>query len=128
MRASQATIDFLIRYYEAIESGNSARIAKYYTQDIRLTFGNESEIQGRENLLGVFIPILGRVASLHHDIVNAWEEENGEVIVETVGTWNLVDGRSLEVNAVDIFLLLDGRFAQHRMVADNTPLVMALQT
>ncbi|MFI6956573.1 nuclear transport factor 2 family protein [Nocardia sp. NPDC050408] len=126
MRASEATLKFLTRYYDAIESADRDRISSYYTEDITLTFGNDPAIHGREKLLEVFIPILRRVRSLHHDIANAWEDGD-VIIVEAIGVWNLLDGRSVSANAVDIFVLTDGRFAEHRMVADNTPLFSALE-
>ncbi|KAH6955944.1 hypothetical protein BKA56DRAFT_624805 [Ilyonectria sp. MPI-CAGE-AT-0026] len=126
MYASKATLSFLTEYYDAIEANDRERIARYYTDDIALTFANNPIIHGRETLLDTFTQILDRVQSLHHDVLNAYEEDDGVLIVETMGTWNLKDERHISVRAIDIFTAIEGCFAKHVMVVDNGPLFSAL--
>ena len=92
MSASQATRDLLVEYYAAMESNDPRRYGAYYADEMTLTFGNSPTITGRENIVVAFTEVLSRVQSLHHDLVNVWEQADGVVVYESVGRWNLFDG------------------------------------
>ena len=126
MRASQATIDLLNEYYAAMESNEPQRYGTYYADDMTLTFGNSPTIKGRENVLAAFAEVLNRVRSLHHDLVNVWEQDGGVVVYESVGVWNLHDGTAVPINACTVLRLVDGQFADQRIYVDNAPVFAAL--
>jgi hypothetical protein len=75
--ASQATIDLLTKYYGAMESNDPRRYGTYYADDMTLTFANSPMIKGRDNVVAAFAEVLNRVRSLHHDLVNVWEQDGG---------------------------------------------------
>jgi ketosteroid isomerase-like protein len=126
VQASQATIDLLTEYYGAMESNDPRRYGTYYADDMSLTFGNDPTITGRENVVAAFTEVLQRVRSLHHDVVNVWEQNGGVVIYESVGVWNLFDGRKISINACTVLTLVDGKFADQRIYVDNAPVLAAL--
>ena len=126
MQASQATIDLLTEYYDAMESNDPRRYGTYYADDMTLTFGNSPAISGREGVVAAFAEVLGRVKSLHHDLVNVWEQDGGVVVYESVGTWNLFDGTAVSINACTVLTLVDGKFADQRIYVDNAPVAAAL--
>lgn len=126
MQASQATIDLLTEYYDAMESNDPRRYGTYYADDMTLTFGNSPTISGREGVVAAFAEVLGRVKSLHHDLVNVWEQDGGVVVYESVGTWNLFDGTAVSINACTVLTLVDGKFADQRIYVDNAPVAAAL--
>ena len=126
MQASQATIDLLNDYYDAMETNDPGRYGTYYADDMTLTFGNSPTISGREGVVAAFAEVLGRVKSLHHDLVNVWEQDGGVVVYESVGTWNLFDGTAVSINACTVLTLVDGKFADQRIYVDNAPVAAAL--
>jgi ketosteroid isomerase-like protein len=126
VQASQATIDLLTEYYGAMESNDPRRYGTYYADDMSLTFGNDPTITGRENVVAAFTEVLKRVRSLRQDVVNVWEQNGGVVIYESVGVWNLFDGRKIAINACTVLTLVDGKFADQRIYVDNAPVLAAL--
>jgi ketosteroid isomerase-like protein len=126
VQASQATIDLLTEYYGAMESNDPRRYGTYYADDMSLTFGNDPTITGRENVVAAFTEVLKRVRSLRQDVVNVWEQNGGVVIYESVGVWNLFDGRKISINACTVLTLVDGKFADQRIYVDNAPVLAAL--
>jgi hypothetical protein len=83
-------------------------------------------ITGWENVVAAFTEVLKRVRSLHHDVVNVWEQNDGVVIYESVGAWNLFDGTVISINACTVLTLVDGKFADQRIYVDNAPVLAAL--
>ena len=126
MRANQTTVDLLTEYYAAMESNDPRSYGAYYADDMTLTFGNSPTIRGRENVVAAFAEVLGRVRSLHHDLVNVWEQEGGVVVYESVGVWNLHDGTQVSINACTVLTVIDGKFTDQRIYVDNEPLTAAL--
>jgi ketosteroid isomerase-like protein len=126
MRASKATIDFLEAYYDAMGSGDPERYGAFYADDMSLTFANSPTVYGRPAVLAAFAAVLNRVRSLHHDLVNVWEEEGGTVIFESVGTWNLRGGETIAIRACSVFTLVEGHFTDQRIYVDNAPVLEAL--
>lgn len=126
MSASQETLDLLTEYYAAMESGDPGRYGAYYAEEMTLTFGNSPRISGRENVIAAFAEVLGRVRSLHHDLVTVWEHDGGVVVYESVGTWNLFDGHQVAVGACTVLTVVGGRFTDQRIYVDNAPVSAAL--
>ena len=126
MRASQATIDLLTKYYDAMEENDPERYGAYYADDMTLTFANSPAVTGRESAIAAFSDVLNKVRSLHHDLVNVWEEDGGVVIFESVGTWKLHNGTAISINACSVFTFVDGKFTDQRIYVDNAPVLAAL--
>ena len=126
MRASQATIDLLTKYYDAMEENDPERYGAYYADDMTLTFANSPAVTGRESAIAAFSDVLNKVRSLHHDLVNVWEEAGGVVIFESVGTWYPHNGTAISINACSVFTLVDGKFIDQRIYVDNAPVLAAL--
>jgi ketosteroid isomerase-like protein len=124
--ASQATIDLLTNYYDAMEANDPERYGAYYADDMTLTFANSTAVTSRESVIAAFSDVLNKVRSLHHDLVNVWEEDGGVVIFESVGTWNLHNGTAISINACSVFTLIDGKFTDQRIYVDNAPVFAAL--
>ena len=126
MSASQATLDLLTEYYAAMETSDPLRYGAYYAEGMTLTFGNSPTITGRENVIAAFAEVLGKVRSLHHDLVNVWEQSNGVILYESVGVWNLFDGTKISINACTVLTVANGKFADQRIYVDNAPVDAAL--
>lgn len=126
MRASQETVDLLTEYYAAMETNDPERYGKYFAEDITLTFAPAPTITGRDLALQAMSGLLGRVRSLHHDLVNVWEEDGGVVIFESIGVWHFHDRRSVSIKACSVFTVAGGKFTEQRIYVDNSPLFAML--
>ena len=126
MRASQATIDLLTDYYAAMEAKDVARYRAYYVDSMTVTFANNPRIDGAEAFLEALSGMLSQVHSVHHDLVEVWEDEGGAVIFESLGTWTLLDGTKLSIPACSVCTMEDGKFIDQHIYVDNTPLFAAL--
>ncbi|OZE37570.1 MULTISPECIES: nuclear transport factor 2 family protein [unclassified Rhodococcus (in: high G+C Gram-positive bacteria)] len=126
MRATSDTIDLLTEYYTAMQKNDPRQFAKYYAENMTLTFGNSPEIVGRENVVSAFSAALDRVESLAHDLVNAWEEDGGVVFFESLGRWTLRGGEVVEIKAASRITIVDGKFVDQRIYVDNAPVDEAL--
>ena len=127
MRARTETVRLLTEYYAAMEANNPGKFGSYYADDMTLTFGNSPEIKGRDNIISAFSAKLDEVTSLGHDLVNAWEEENGVVFFESIGRWTLRGGAVIEIKAASKITVVDGKFVDQRIYVDNAPLDEALE-
>lgn len=116
----------LTEYYAAMEANEPSRFGSYYADDMTLTFGNSSEIRGKENIIAAFSDKLNEVESLGHDLVNAWEEEDGVVFFESIGRWTLRSGVVIEIKAASKITMFGGKFVDQRIYVDNEPVFEAL--
>ncbi|MFG3151460.1 nuclear transport factor 2 family protein [Streptomyces sp. NPDC048219] len=126
MRASTETVRLLTEYYAAMEANRPRDFGSYYAENMTLTFGNSPEIQGRENVVSAFCDVLDKVASLGHELVNAWEED-GVVFFESIGRWTLHGGTVIEIKAASKITIVDGKFVDQRIYVDNAPVFEALE-
>jgi hypothetical protein len=127
MRASAETSTMLTEYYAAMEAKDKRVFGSYYAEGMTLTFGNSSEVRGRDNVISAFNDALDQVVSLGHDLVNAWEEEGGVVFFESIGRWTLASGVVIEIKAASKITVVDGKFVDQRIYVDNAPLFEALE-
>ena len=127
MRARSDVVEFLERYYAEMETNDPERYGAFYAEDMTLRFANSPVIHGRQAAVEAFRQVLGQVVSLHHDVVNAWEEDDGLVLFESVGTWHLRDGSSVSINAFSAFAVAGGLFTDQRIYVDNAPLFSELE-
>ena len=125
-RATQATLDLLNGYFDAMEAKDFERLASYYADDITLTFANAPTVTGREAMLGRMTDLLGKVKSLAHPLINVWEEQDGVIVLEVSSVWHLRDDSVITINACSIFTLADGKFVDQRIYVDNEPVNPAL--
>jgi hypothetical protein len=109
-----------------MEANDPARYGSYYADDMTLTFGNSPTITGRQNVIDTMTAVLGTVRSLHHDLVNVWEHDNGVVVYESVGVWSLFDGQQVSINACTVLTVVNEKFTDQRIYVDNAPVEAAL--
>ena len=128
MHASESKIKFLTEYYDAMEAKDTERCCtSYYSNDMTVTFANAPKLEGAEAFIGTLSGLLEKIQSIHHDVIAAWEEEDGVLIFESLGTWTLPDGTSLSIPACSVCRVADGKFTDQQIYVDNAPLFAALE-
>jgi ketosteroid isomerase-like protein len=113
-------------YYQAMEAKDAPRFGAYYHPDMTLTFANNPTITGENDIVAVMTQMLGRVVSVHHDVLRLWRQDGGVVVFEVLATWTLEGGETVDVGACSICVLVDGKFVDQRIYVDNAPLFAAL--
>jgi len=126
MQASQASIDRLVAYYAAMEANDTATWSSYLADDMVVHFANSPRLEGAAAFVDEVEGMLAQVESLHHDVVHAWEDEDGLLIFESIGTWTLHDGSSVSIPACSVCRVVDGKMTEQHIYVDNTPLFEAL--
>lgn len=127
-RMNDASVrSFLERYYEAMETNNPSAYGAYYSENIRLTFGNEPTINGRGAVIDAFDSMLSQFESLHHDLVSVRPQEAGLVVFESLGTWRLLGGETVTIPACSLFRIENGLLVDLRIYVDNAPVFEALE-
>ncbi|MGO4250469.1 nuclear transport factor 2 family protein [Paenarthrobacter sp. RAF54_2] len=127
MRASESTIEFLTNYYAAMEAKDMARCRGYFTDDMTVTFANAPTLEGADAFVATISGLLEQIETLHHDVIAAWEEDDGVLIFESVATWTLLNGSSLTIPACSVCRMVDGKFSDQQVYVDNAPLFAALE-
>lgn len=126
MRASQETIDRLVAYYAAIEAKDTATWSRHLADDMVVNFANNPRIEGAAAFVDAVEGMLAQVESLHHEIVAAWEDDDGRLIFESVGTWTLRGGSSVSISACSVCRVVDDKITEQHIYVDNAPLFEAL--
>ena len=124
MRASQATLDLIGDYYQAMDDGRLAECQRFFTPDATLQIAHRSPIVGWDAIFnvmsaGMAVPF---VHGISHDVRNAWEEDDGTVIFEVAATYSLDGDRTVVVPGIVIAEVSDGRFSSQRIAADLSPI------
>jgi hypothetical protein len=123
MRASSGTLDLIHAYYGSMDAGDLAGCERYFTPDATMQIAHFPVIEGWpmiERIVGGGLAN-PNVASLKHEVLNAWDEEGGITIFEVHAHYEMTDGRSITVPGVVIAEIADGRFTSQRIAADLSP-------
>jgi ketosteroid isomerase-like protein len=117
MRASPDRLAWLAAYYAALDGGRYDEAASYLAEDIATRYPAGDEMSGRAALMRVTERSLGRLASIRHRVLNAWEEDD-ELIFELEIAYERRDGVTIVRTGVGIFVLRDGVVAAQRLFVD----------
>ena len=123
MRARPETLGWIQGYYALMDAGRLDECDGYFAPEATLKIANLPEVQGAESIGRVLRTGLAapHVEGLVHEVVGAWEEDDGVVIFEVVAHYALSGGRGVDVPGVVIATVRDGRFTSQRIAADLSP-------
>jgi ketosteroid isomerase-like protein len=123
VRARPETLGWIEGYYASMDAGRMDECDEYFAPDASLKIAHLPEITGAEAIGRVLRGGLAapHVEGLVHEVVAAWEEDDGIVIFEVVAHYSLSGGRSVDVPGVVIASVRDGRFTSQRIAADLSP-------
>lgn len=123
MRARPETLELIEGYYAAMDDGRLDDCDRYFAPDATLKIAHLPEISGWAAIASVMRSGLSapHVEGLVHEVVNAWDEDDGTVIFEVVAHYTLSGGRAVDVPGVVIATVAGGRFTSQRIAADLSP-------
>jgi ketosteroid isomerase-like protein len=116
-------LEWIESYYALMDAGRLDECDRYFAPDATFKVAHLPEVAGAE-MIGR--AIRGGLAAPHvdglvHEVVEAWEEDDGVVIFEVVAHYALSGGRAVDVPGVVIATVRDGRFTSQRIAADLSP-------
>ena len=123
MRAGPEVFAVIRGYYALLDEGRIEDCERYFAPGATLRIGNHPPVTGWESISRAMKAGLGhpRILRIRHEVLNAWEEDGGVAIFEVSATYELTDGRTIQVPGVVIAELAGGRFLSQRIAADLSP-------
>jgi limonene-1,2-epoxide hydrolase len=104
----------------ALDAGDIAKLAALMTDDVRLQFGSQEPIVGKEAFIAAAEASLASVAGFQHEILAAWDVGEAVVLEMTVH-YRRLDGGEISLPCCNIFRLSGGRIADYRVYMDIAP-------
>jgi ketosteroid isomerase-like protein len=118
VRATPQTLDWIRGYYELMDADRLEECEQYFAPDATIRIAHHPPLQGWDAIDRSMRAGLSVVQGIRHEVLNAWEAEDGVLIFEVVAHYTLKDDRHIDVPGVVIADVADGRFQSQRIGAD----------
>jgi ketosteroid isomerase-like protein len=122
--APTAAFDYASEVYEAVDSKDERRLARFLTENCTFVYANSELVVGRENIAESSKNFLALIAGIKHQLLDVWA--SGNVIVSRLEvTYTRKDGSTLTVpavTAVTIWRMRDTQIEDYRIYIDVAPL------
>jgi ketosteroid isomerase-like protein len=117
---SPQSLDLARDVAAALDAGDIAELAALVTDDVRLQFGSQEPIVGKEPFIAAAEASAASVAGFRHEILAAWDVGEAVVLEMTVH-YRRHDGSEISLPCCNIFRLSGGRIADYRVYMDIAP-------
>jgi uncharacterized protein (TIGR02246 family) len=107
--------------YKHIDTKDARGFAAFFAEDGRFTFGNAPTVTGPEAVESACDQFFSTLQDLDHEMENVWELDD-TLICEVTVKYGTLDGRNLELPAVNIIHHKDGVVTDYRIFMDVSPL------
>jgi ketosteroid isomerase-like protein len=119
--ALTAAFDYASEVYEAIDSKDEQRLARFLTENCTFVYANNDPVIGRANVAEASRKFMALIAGIKHQLVDVWAFDN--VIVSRLEvTYTRHDGSILTVPAVTIWRMRARQIDDYRIYVDVAPL------
>lgn len=99
--ASPDTKAWLKEIYDGVDRMDAEAFGAALAPDVRLTWGNQPAVNGRDGVVEAIGGFFGTIAGLEHRFVNVWEHGD-DIIVEWQVTYTRQDGGTAVVPATTL--------------------------
>lgn len=124
MPANPQTVEFLRRYYDAIDNRRVQEILGFFADDATVRPPNGDEVNWREGFQ-VTAAKLGNVVGTRHELTEVIEGDAGHVGYEVRIAYVLRGGEEVTLTGAAFCVIRDGRFQRQHLYADWAPLLDA---
>ena len=107
--------------FEIVDRKDSEEFAALFTPDGKFRFGNSPTVTGRDAIASTVGEFFGALESLHHEILDVWEED-GVVICEVEVVYRRKDGHEVLLPAATIGRKENDLLRDYRIYMDVNPL------
>ena len=119
--APTAAFDYASEVYEAVDSKDERRLARFLTENCTFVYANSEPVIGRENIAESSKNFLALIAGIKHQLLDVWAFD--DVIVSRLEvTYTRKDGSTLTVPAVTIWRVRNEQIDDYRIYIDVAPL------
>jgi ketosteroid isomerase-like protein len=119
--APTAAFDYASEVYEAVDSKDERRLARFLTENCTFVYANSEPVIGRENIAESSKNFLALIAGIKHQLLDVWAFD--DVIVSRLEvTYTRKDGSTLTVPAVTIWRMRNRQIDDYRIYIDVAPL------
>lgn len=123
--ASARTVEFLQRYYDAIDGQRTEEALACFAPDATVRAGNGTTKPWMEGLQEMAKRLRG-VAGTRHAITRVIEGDDGETAFEVDVTYLLRDGGEITLAGCVFCVIADGRFHSMQLYVDLSPVLDAV--
>ena len=111
------------KLYERVDAGDPT-VNEMFSPDVEVQYGNYPVRSGHEALYAGEIGRQRSVASSsHHEFLNIWDVDNNTAILDSIVTYQRVDGVNIDIPVITILhRRSDGLIDRLRISMDNRPL------
>ena len=119
--APTTAFDYVLEVYEAVDSKDEQRLARFLTENCTFVYANSDPVVGRANVAEASKKFIALIAGIKHQLLDVWALD--DVIVSRLEvTYTRKDGSTLTVPAVTIWRMRDGQIDDYRIYIDIAPL------
>ncbi|WP_168788679.1 nuclear transport factor 2 family protein [Paraburkholderia aromaticivorans] len=119
--APTAAFEYASEVYEAVDSTDEQRLARFLTENCTFVYGNSEPVIGRANVAESSKKFMALIAGIEHHLLDVWAFE--DVIVSRLEvTYTRKDGSTLTLPAVTIWRVRSRQIDDYRIYIDVTPL------
>jgi ketosteroid isomerase-like protein len=119
--APTAAFDYASEVYEAVDSKDEQRLARFLTETCTFVYANSDPVIGRANIAESSKNFMALIAGMKHQLLDVWAFD--DVIVSGLEvTYTRKDESTLTVPAVTIWRVRDRQIDDYRIYIDVAPL------
>ncbi len=119
--APTAAFDYASEVYEAVDSKDEQRLARFLSENCTFVYANSDPVVGRENIAESSKNFMALIAGIKHQLLDVWTFD--DVIVSRLEvTYTRKDKSTLTVPAVTIWRMREWQINDYRIYIDVAPL------
>jgi ketosteroid isomerase-like protein len=119
--APTAAFDYASEVYEAVDSKDEQRLARFLSENCTFVYANSDPVTGRENIAASSKNFMALIAGIKHQLLDVWTFD--DVIVSRLEvTYTRKDKSTLTVPAVTIWRTRNRQINDYRIYIDVAPL------
>jgi ketosteroid isomerase-like protein len=119
--ASTAAFEYASEVYEAVDSKDERRLARFLTENCTFVYANNDPVIGRANVAEHSKNFMALIAGIKHQLLDVWAFD--DVVISRIEvTYTREDGSTLTVPAVTIWRIRARQIDDYRIYIDVAPL------
>ncbi|MFM0630073.1 nuclear transport factor 2 family protein [Paraburkholderia xenovorans] len=119
--ASTAAFEYVSEVYEAVDSKDERRLARFLTDNCTFVYANNDPVIGRAKIAEYSKNFMALIAGIEHQLLEVWAVD--DIVISRIEvTYTRKDGSTLTVPAVTIWRVRDRQIDDYRIYIDVAPL------
>ncbi|MBI5403636.1 MAG: nuclear transport factor 2 family protein [Ignavibacteriae bacterium] len=115
------TKEWLESIGKSIDSMDANRFADFLTEDCTFRFGNQPDVIGKKEVTEYVAAFFKMIGGSEHKVVDYWKREDS-VVWQGEVLYTRLDGKKVNVNFTNIFMMNGKLIKDYLIYIDNTPL------